>query len=69
MVSAYGCATKKVLKTKVGLNATDWLQETSLFGPEIKPGTSLAVVGPGPYDRKWYATVQVGADGRIAKVS
>ena len=69
MVSAYGCATKKALKTKVGLPATDWLQETSIFGPEIKPGKSLAVVGPGPYERKWYATVQIGDDGRIVKVS
>ena len=69
MVSAYGCSTKKVLKTKVGEIASAWLQETSMFGPEIKPGASLVVVGPGPYERKWYATVVVGADGRIVKVS
>lgn len=68
MMSVYDCRTKKVLKTRVGESAQDVLQETSMMGPELRPDGSFPVVGPGPYDRKWYATVVVRA-GVIARVS
>jgi hypothetical protein len=69
MVSVYQCPTKRALKSKVGQPADTVLMETSLHGPEIKPGAKVYVVGPGPYERKWYATVLVGLDGLISKVS
>ena len=67
MMSVYGCPTKKVLKAQVGVEASHVLQETSLFGPELRESGRFPVVGPGPYERKWYATVTVEA-GRIIKV-
>jgi hypothetical protein len=67
MMSVYGCPTKKVLKGKVGQVASDVLQETSIFGPELKNAGKFPVVGPSPYSRKWYAEVTV-TDGRIVKV-
>jgi hypothetical protein len=68
MVSVYNTPTKKALKSKIGLPADTVLMETSLHGPECKPGAKVYVVGPGPYERKWYATVTIGEDGRILKV-
>lgn len=68
MMSVYGCPTKKSLKEKVGRDASGVLQETSMFGPELRDSGKFAVVGPGPYERKWYAEVTV-AGGRIVKVS
>ena len=58
--------TKKALKAEVGkpLRYT----ETSMFGEEYRADGSFCVVGPSPYDRKWFATV-VMAGGLIAKVS
>ena len=58
--------TKKALKESVGeeLNYV----ETSMFGPEFKANGSFAVVGPSPYQRKWFAQVTM-VDGLIAKVS
>ena len=57
--------TKKILKTKIGKPLR--YQETSMFGPEFKENGSFCVVGPSPYERKWYATVTM-KDGLIAKV-
>ncbi len=68
MMSVYDCKTKKVLKSRVGEPAEDVLQETSMFGAELTTEGSFPVVGPGPYERKWYATVVVRG-GKIAKVS
>ena len=67
MLSIYGCATKKDLKTKVGQEPP--FIETSFFGLEYtgKDG-KYCVVGPSPSVRKWYATVEV-KDGKISKVS
>ena len=58
--------TKKALKESVGeeLNYV----ETSMFGPEFKANGQFAVVGPSPYQRKWFAQVTM-VDGLIAKVS
>ena len=58
--------TKKALKDAVGkpLNC----QETSMYGNEYKENGSFNVVGPSPYNRKWYATV-VMENGLIKKVS
>lgn len=57
--------TKKVLKESVG-ESLDY-EETSMFGPEYDPNGRLTVVGPGAYDRKWYANVEM-EDGKIVKV-
>ena len=68
MMSVYGCRTKKDLRSKVGGLASSYLMETSMFGPELRDNGKFAVVGPGPYERKWYAQMTV-ADRRIVKVS
>lgn len=58
--------TKKALRDAVGQPLR--YEETSAFGPEYKADGNFNVVGPGAYDRKWYATV-VMVGGKIAKVS
>ena len=67
MMSVYGCQTKRDLKGKVGVSADVVLQETSIFGPELRSGGQFPVVGPSPTKRTWFATVTV-AGGRIVKV-
>lgn len=67
MMSVWGCRTKKDLRGKVGAGAAEVFMETSAFGPEYKGDGRYPVVGPGPYERKWYANVTV-KDGRISKV-
>jgi hypothetical protein len=57
--------TKKALKDSVG-KPLRYL-ETSMFGTEYTANGRFNVVGPGPYDRKWYATVTM-KDGKIEKV-
>jgi hypothetical protein len=42
-------------------------QETSLFGAEYKATGHFSVVGPGAYERKWYASVSM-RDGVIEHV-
>lgn len=61
MLSVYGGAkTKKDFKARaIGLPAVEMIQETSMFGPELRPDGSFAVVGPSPTVRKWYGTVVV----------
>lgn len=66
MMSYEGCKTKKDLKTQVGQPPR--FIETSAFGPEYKGDGCYAIVGPSPYDRRWYAEVTVQG-GVIAKVS
>lgn len=58
--------TKKELKQAIG--QTLRYEETSFFGPEFRENGTFAVVGPSPYERKWFATVTM-VDGKIAKVS
>lgn len=58
--------TKKALKESVGQRLK--YTETSMFGPEYTPNGRFAVVGPSPYQRKWFAQVTM-KDGLIAKVS
>ena len=58
--------TKKALKASIGRPLH--YQETSLFGEEYRATGRLTVVGPGAYQRKWYAQV-VMKDGRIVRVS
>ena len=57
--------TKKALKEAKGqpLKYT----ETSMFGPEYREDGTFCVVGPSPYERKWFAQVKM-VDGLIAKV-
>jgi len=57
--------TKKALKENIGRPLR--YIETSLFGPEFKPDGSNTVVGPSPYERKWFAQVQC-EKGLIVKV-
>ena len=57
--------TKKALKESVGQSLR--YEETSLFGEEYKPNGSFCVVGPSPYERKWFAEVTM-ADDKIARV-
>ena len=58
--------TKKLLKASVGKSLQ--YEETSMFGPEYKSNGTFCVVGPSPYERKWYAQVTM-KDGLIHKVS
>tara|TARA_Y100000310_G_scaffold341092_1_gene439102 strand:- start:739 stop:936 length:198 start_codon:yes stop_codon:yes gene_type:complete len=57
---------KKNLKSSIGKPLR--YQETSIFGIEFKENGRFPVVGPGAYDRKWYATVTM-ENGLISKVS
>jgi hypothetical protein len=58
--------TKKELKAAVGKPLH--YVETSFFSPEYTPNGKFAVVGPSPYERKWYAQV-VMENGLVKKVS
>jgi hypothetical protein len=58
--------TKKELKANVGKSLR--YEETSMFGAEYRENGTFAVVGPGPYERKWYAQITM-KDGKIAKVT
>jgi hypothetical protein len=58
--------TKKELKANIGKSLR--YQETSYFGTEYQENGTFAVVGPSPYERKWYASVTM-IDGKIAKVT
>jgi hypothetical protein len=57
--------TKKELKAAIGKPLR--YVETSIFGPEYKADGSFCVVGPSPYERKWFAEVEM-KDGKIASV-
>ena len=65
-LAACGYATKKELKAAVGKPLS--YTETSMFGPEYKSDGKFAVVGPSPYERKWFAEVTM-EKGLIKKVS
>ena len=59
--------TKKALKEAVGEPLR--YVETSMFGSEYSADMSgVAVVGPSPTQRKWYAQVWL-TDGLITKVT
>ena len=58
--------SKKDLKAAVGQELR--YEETSMFGPEFKANGTFCVVGPSPYERKWFAEVTM-KDGKIAKVA
>lgn len=57
--------TKKALKEAIGKPLR--YQETSAFGAEYRENGQFCVVGPSPYDRKWYAEVTM-ENGLIKKV-
>ncbi len=59
MLAARGYPTKKSLREAKGSQFR--FTETSLFGPEMPSnGTgTVTVVGPSPYERKWFATVKL----------
>lgn len=58
--------TKKALKEAIGTQLR--YTETSIFGAEYTPNGRFCVVGPGPTQRKWFATVTT-VNGLISKVS
>jgi hypothetical protein len=58
--------TKKELKASIGKELK--YEETSMFGSEFKPDGRFCVVGPSPYNRKWFAEVTMQG-GKILKVS
>jgi hypothetical protein len=58
--------TKKSLKENIGKPLR--YIETSMFGSEYSNNGKFCVVGPSPYERKWYANVTV-KDGIIIKVT
>lgn len=57
--------TKKALKECVGQRLK--YTETSIFGAEFTENGKFCVVGPSPYERKWFAEVTM-KDGLILKV-
>jgi len=67
MMGISGFRTKKELK-EYGIEKAPTFIETSMFGPEYKGDGTYSVVGPSPYQRKWYATVTV-KNGIITKVT
>ena len=64
MVANY--KTKKALKESIGKRFK--YTETSLHGPEYRPGAMLTVVGPSAYERKWYAQVWTDSNDLIVRV-
>jgi hypothetical protein len=52
--------TKKDLKESVGKKLM--YLETSMFGEEYRGTGKFPVVGPGAYERKWYASVTMEND-------
>jgi hypothetical protein len=52
--------TKKDLKAAVGQRLR--YEETSMFGAEYRSNGRFCVVGPSPYQRKWYADVTMEND-------
>jgi hypothetical protein len=58
--------TKKACRESIG-KAPRFI-ETSIVGVEFTGDGKYTVVGPGPYDRKWYAQVTV-YNGVITKVT
>jgi hypothetical protein len=57
--------TKKALKESIGKPLR--FEETSIFGAEYRDNGTFCMVGPSPYERRWYANVTV-TDGLITGV-
>lgn len=64
MAASYN--SKKDLKANIGQPLR--YIETSVFGPEYRETGKFCVVGPSPYNRKWFAQVTM-ENGLIKKVS
>ena len=58
--------TKKQLKESLGKSLH--FEETSMYGAEYRDTGKFAVVGPGAYNRKWYAQVTM-SQGLISRVT
>ena len=70
-VAISGVKFKKELKTRIGQSIDDLnISDPSMFAPSIPESGNgtFAVVGPGLYDRKWFASVTI-EDRKIIKVS
>jgi len=59
--------TKKLLKERIKAGKHPSVYTMNPYGSAALSDGRHALVGPGPYDRKWYATVEV-KDGVIVKV-
>lgn len=59
---AFEAKTKKYVKGLIGKNVAHLFVETSMFGTEYSSTGVHTVVGPSPYERKWYATLTVEND-------
>ena len=60
--------TKKALKEAIAAGKEVTVYGMNPFGSTAVPdGEGHTLVGPGPYDRKWYAQITV-KDGAITKV-
>ena len=65
-MAARGYKTKKALKASIG--EVFHYTETSIFSDQHRDDGEVTVVGPAPYERKWYAQVTC-KDGLIVKVT
>lgn len=60
--------TKKALKEAVAEGRNIHPYSVSIFGNDLPAdGKGIPIVGPGPYERKWYGQVDL-VDGVIVKV-
>jgi len=57
MLGINGFNTKKELKNAIG-TIPEFI-ETSSFGDEFKGDGTYSIVGPTPYNRKWFANITV----------
>jgi hypothetical protein len=51
--------TKKSLREAVAAGVKVYVHDEAIFGDGSIPDGKHALVGPAPYDRRWYATIQV----------
>jgi hypothetical protein len=63
----FSAKTKKAAKELIGQNVAGRFVETSVFGPEYRSTGTHTVVGPSPYERKWFAELTV-KDGVLVGV-
>jgi hypothetical protein len=67
MIGTVGYKSKKQIKENIG--KPFHYVETSLHGPEFKPGVWTTFVGPNAYtDRRFYGQILTDAEGNILKV-
>lgn len=60
--------TKKALKQAVKDGKEIYVERVSIHPQPFRNGEIVAIVGPSPYERKWYAAVKVNSLGIVEKV-